>query len=155
MRRFIQDNGGSAVIGAAFMILILCTLTFVIYSVVTVYANYQTAETELQRALTITADKCMENANVRDLELALPVGSAAELLEENMIQTGWILENNNWIKKDGEKLVYSLEGVAIGTEDQSMRFEGMFVMPIPWAMGDITEVRIPMQARVSVLYIDP
>ena len=155
MRRFIHDNCGSAVIGTAFMILILCTLTFVIYSGVTVYANYQTAETELQRALTVTVDKCMENAHVRDLELSLPVGSAAELLEENMIQTGWILGNDNWIKKDGEKLVYGLEGVAIETEDQSMRLEGMFVMPVPWAMGDITEVRIPMQARVSVLYIDP
>jgi hypothetical protein len=154
MKRIIKNNRGSAVIGAAFMILILCTLIFVICSGVTVYANYQTAENELQRALTVTVDQCMENATVRDLELDLPAGLLTELLKENMIRAGWILEDNNWIKKDGEKRVYCLDSVEIKTEDQSMRLEGMFVMPIPWVIGEITEVRIPMQARVSVLYID-
>ena len=69
MKRFLKDQKGSALLVSLFIILILFTLSFTIYSAVSVCSRYQMCENELQRAAIITVDKSMENANVRDVVL--------------------------------------------------------------------------------------
>ena len=95
MKHFIKDNTGSALIWTIFLILILITLSVVVYSGVTVYAKYQSCETEVQRAATVTVDKNMDNAHVRDLVLDVPAESAAESFYTNMTETGFVYERAN------------------------------------------------------------
>lgn len=154
MRRFIQDTRGSAVIWALFLILILFTLSFVIYTGVTVYAKYQSCETDLQRAVTVTVDAGLLNANVRDLQLDVPASSVQALLAENMTDAGWTQEDGIWIKRDHDKLIYALEDTKVTAEGKTLRIDTTFAMPSPWAVGGMTEIRIPMTVLSSVLYIE-
>ena len=154
MRRFFQDTHGSTPIWAAFAILILFTLSFVVYSAVTVYAKYQTCETELERASVVTVDMSMVNPNVRDSVLNIPVIPAKALLEANLTDAGWTRVDGNWTKRDGGKLIYSLEDMKITVEEKTMQIKATFAMPAPWTIGGMDEIRIPMEARSSVLYIE-
>jgi hypothetical protein len=124
MRRFLQDTRGSAILWTLFLILILFTLSFVVYTGTTIYAKYQTCETELERAALVTVDAGLLNANVRDMQLDIPANIAQSLLESNLTEAGWTREDGRW------------------------------VMPKPWAMSGITEIRIPMTVLSSVLYIE-
>ena len=154
MKRFFREQNGSALIWTLFIILALFTISFTVYSGVTVYAKYQSAETELQRAAIVTVDKSMENASVRDLELNVPSTKAIDMLETNLIDTGWIEEDGDWVKRDGEKHIYSLEDMQIEITDMTMQIDATFAMPLPWAIKDIGYIRIPMQIRTSILYVD-
>jgi hypothetical protein len=154
LMRFMKEQSGSAVLWSLFMILMLCTLSVVIYSAVTVYANYQAAEAELQRAATVSADISMENANVHDLVLDVPAISAAEAFCANLTGAGWVKEDDGWVRYDGDKKLYSLEDMQVEITDMTMRIDATFAMPLPWEIGDIGYVRIPMRIRTSILYVD-
>ena len=97
----------------------------------------------------------MINRNVRDLELDIPAQAAETLIKDNLTQSGWTIENENWMKRNGETLGYYLKDMQISFSGQTMQVQATFAMPVPWAMGDITEVWIPMQIRESVLYVEP
>ena len=103
MKRFIKDTCGSAVIWTLFLILIFFTLSFVVYTGVTVYAKYQKCETELEREALVTVDMGMVNANVRDLSLDIPADTAQSLFEENLTKAGWTQEDGSWLKRDSGK----------------------------------------------------
>jgi len=154
MKRFFREKSGSVPIWVAFAILILFTLSFVVYSAVTVYAKYQTCETELERAAIVTVDMSMVNPNVRDYVLNVPVIPAKALLTDNLTDAGWTQEDGNWIKRDGGKLIYSLEDMEITVEEKTIWIQAVFSMPAPWALGGINEIRIPMEVRSSVLSIE-
>jgi hypothetical protein len=119
-----------------------------------VYAKYQTCETELERAALVTVDAGLLNANVRDLQLDIPADVAQSLLEINLTDAGWALEDGRWVKYDGDKLIYALEGAQLSAQEKTLQLEAMFVMPAPWAMSGVTEIRIPMTVLSSVLYIE-
>ena len=154
MKALIKEKNGSAPIWAAFLILILFTLSFVVYSAVTVYAKYQTCETELERAAIVTVDKSMINANVRDITLDIPALPVQTLLEDNLLDAGWAREDGNWIKRDDGKIIYSLGDMTVEIEGKTMRIDAEFAMPLPWAIGGTNEIHIPMKVRSSVLYIE-
>lgn len=154
MDRFLNDRRGSAIVWTVFAILILCTLTFVVYAGVTVYAKYQMCETDLERVAVITVDKSMVNSNVRDVALDIPAVQAETLLEDNLTQAGWTLENGNWVKRDDDKLIYSLESMSVEIDGRMMHISAVFVMPLPWNIGSMREISIPMKMQTSVLYID-
>jgi hypothetical protein len=154
MRRFLQDTRGSAILWTLFLILILFTLSFVVYTGTTIYAKYQTCETELERAALVTVDAGLLNANVRDMQLDIPANIAQSLLESNLTEAGWTREDGRWVKYDGDKLIYALEDVQLSAKEKTLQLEAMFVMPKPWAMSGITEIRIPMTVLSSVLYIE-
>lgn len=154
MRRFLRDTRGGTPIWAAFLILILFTLSLVVYSAVTLYTKYQTCETELERASVVTVDMSMVNPNVRDSVLNIPVIPAKSLLTNNLTDTGWTQEGGNWMKRDGGKLIYSLEDMEITIEEKTIRIKAIFSMPAPWTIGGMDEIRIPMEVRSSVLYIE-
>jgi hypothetical protein len=137
-----------------FLILILCTLSVVIYSAVIVYANYQAAEAELQRAATISADISMENANVRDLVLDVPAISASESFYANLTEAGWVKKDNVWVRYDGDEKLYSLADMQVEITDMTIRIDATFGMPLLWEIGDMSNVRIPMRIQASILYVD-
>ena len=153
MKNLIKDKDGSAVLWSLFLILILCTLSVVVYSAVTVSANYQSAEAELQRAATMSADISMENANVRDMQLDIP-DSAETQLEDNLTVVGWVKEDNAWVRYDGDNKLYSLENMQVEIADITMQINATFVMPLLWKIGDISNIRIPMRIQASVLYVN-
>ena len=154
IRSFITNTRGSAILWVLFLILILFTLTAVIYTGVTMYAKYQTCETELQRAATVTVNTGLVNANVRDLQLDVPGDTAQPLLEDNLTEAGWTQEDGKWAKYDDDKLIYTLEDIQISAEGKTLRIDGTFVMPSPWELGGVTEIRIPMTVLSSALYIE-
>ena len=154
IKHFMQEKSGSALLWSLFLILIFCTLSVVIYSAVIVYANYQAAEAELQRAATISADISMENANVRDLVLDVPAISASESFYANLTEAGWVKEDNVWVRYDGDEKLYSLEDVQVEITDMTMRIDATFGMPLLWEIGDMSNVRIPMRIQASILYVD-
>ena len=154
MKQFWKDSKGSAPIWAAFLILILFTVSAVVYSGVMIYAKYQTCETEVQRAATVTVDKNMENANVRDLVLDVPAESAVESFYVNMTETGWVLEDRCWSRYKNDQLIYSLEDMAVDVEDKTVSISAVLAIPLPWDIGGIGKVRIPLNVRSSVLYIE-
>ncbi len=154
MRRFLQDTRGSAILWTMFLILILFMLSFVVYTGTTVYAKYQTCETELERAALVTVDAGLLNANVRDLQLDVPADVAQSLLETNLTDAGWALEDGRWVKYDGDKLIYALEDARLSVREKTLRLDATFVMPSLWELGGVTEIRIPMTVLSSVLYIE-
>lgn len=154
MKRFWKDSKGSAPIWAVFLILILFTVSAVVYSGVMIYAKYQTCETEVQRAATVTVDKNMENANVRDLILDVPAESAVESFYVNMTETGWVLEDGCWSRYKNDQLIYSLEDMTVDAEDKTVSISAMLAISLPWDIGGMGKVRIPLNVRSSVLYIE-
>ncbi|HMM06775.1 MAG TPA: hypothetical protein PKD52_08935 [Clostridiales bacterium] len=154
MKHFFQDTRGSAILWTLFLILILFALSAVVYTGTTVYAKYQTCETELERAALVTVDAGLLNANVRDLQLDVPADAAQSLLEGNLTDAGWVRENGRWVKYTGDKLTYTLEDAQLSVQEKTLRLDAMFVMPAPWAMSGVTEIRIPMTVLSSVLYIE-
>lgn len=154
MKRFWKDSKGSAPIWAAFLILILFTVSAVVYSGVMIYAKYQTCETEVQRAATVTVDKNMENANVRDLVLDVPAESAIESFYANMTETGWVLEDGCLDRYENDRLIYSLEDMSIDVEDKTVSISAVLAISLPWDIGGMGKVRIPLNVRSSVLYIE-
>lgn len=154
MKQFFREQSGNALLWPLFIILLLITLSFMVYSGITVYARYQTCENELQQATIISADMNMENANVRDLLLDIPSDSAESAFEDNLTRSGWTVEDGCWEKCENGELMYRLEDTEIEIEERTIEINAIFVTPLPWAFGDITAVSIPMQVRASILYLD-
>jgi len=154
MKRFWKDNTGSALIWSVFIILILMSLSAVVYAGMTVYSKYQDCETEVQRAAIITVDKNMLNANVRDLLLDVPAESAEESFYSNLIEAGWTLENGCWNWYEDGKSVYSLEDMFVDVDGKTVSISATMAIPLPWDIGDLSIVRFPINVRSSVLYID-
>lgn len=155
MKRFIREENGSAPIWAAFIILFLFTFSFVVYAGVTLYSKYQTCETELERAAVVTVDKNMENRNVRDLNLNIPQQPALADLENNLALSGFAQgPDRTWKKYKNDKLLYELRNLNITVNDEWMELSGLFVMPLPWAIGGQSEVAIPIAARVKVIFLN-
>ena len=154
MKRFWKEDTGSALIWMVFLILILITLSAVVYAGVTVYAKYQNCETEVQRAATVTVDKNMLNANVRDLILDVPSESAKVSFFACLTEAGWTLEGGFWNRNEGGKLIYSLDDMTVEVEGKSMSISATLAIPLPWDIGDLSIVRIPINVRSSILYIE-
>ncbi|MHB1314578.1 MAG: hypothetical protein ACYCX2_03740 [Christensenellales bacterium] len=154
MKRFLKDSTGSALIWAVFLILVLCTVSVVVYSGVMIYAKYQTCETEVQRVATQTTNMSMVNANLRDLELDIPAVSAEDYFYENLTETGWAMADGCWRRCEDGKLIYSLEDMTVDIVGKTIRITATFAMPLPWGIGGIGEVHIPIDVRSSVLYIE-
>ncbi len=154
MIRFLKDSTGSALIWAVFLTLILFTVSVVVYSGVMIYTKYQTCETEVQRAATITTNMSMANANVRDLELDVPAIPAEDYFYENLTETGWTMADGCWRRYENGKLIYSLEDMTVDIVGKTIRITATFAMPLPWGIGGIGEVHISLNVRSSVLYIE-
>ncbi len=152
MKLFWEDRTGSAPILAAFLIIVLITLSAAVYAGVTVYAQYQACETELQRAATVTVDTKLDNAHVRDLLLDVPDKSAEEYFYASLTEAGWTLEDGSCNRYEDGRRVYGIEDVAMNIEGKTMAVSAITVIPLPW--GGMGDVHIPLTVRTSVLYIE-
>jgi len=154
MKRFFKDRNGSALIWSLFIILILFTLSFVIYSAVSVYSKYQMCENELQRAATITMDKNMENANVRDVVLDIPA-DAISSFESNLLQLGYIkTADAKWTKTVNDSALYCLDNLKISIEGEAITVTTSVNVNIPWKIANKTTVSFPIRISGRVLYLD-
>lgn len=155
MKHFVRDMRGSTPIWAAFAILILFTLSFVVYAGLTVYTNYMTCETELERATVIAVDSNMENENVRDVNIGIPVQPTQADLESNLAVADFIKSGSqSWKKYEGDKLLYEIKNLTITVENEQIELSGLFVMPLPWTVGGQNEVEIPITARSRILFLE-
>ena len=154
MTKLIKDKKGSAYLWAALIMLAMVMLTAVIYNGVTVYTKYQSAETELQRAITVTVDGSIKNAAVRDLLLDVPVSDAEELFFDHLRELGYERGGTDWIKRVNGKLVYTLTGLEVQTDGRVMEITAVLAIPMLWETDNTAVVRIPIQARAAVLYIE-
>jgi len=155
MKRLIKDTRGSTSLLAAFLAAVLCILAVVVYAGVMVYSNYQTARTDLERAAIVSIDRNMLNQNVRDLEFNIPRDAALADFENNLALSG--LErgaDGTWQRLNGDKLVYEFWKLNATVRGEWLDVTGVFVMPVPWSFGDMTEVTIPISVRSKVLYLD-
>lgn len=154
MKRFLKDQRGNTVIGTVFLILILFTLSFVVYGAITIYSKYQSCETELERAVVVTVDQSMVNKDVRDMELDIPAASAATALEENLTAMGWTRKDGSWVKEANGRSLYRLEGLKVSVDGRRLEITASCVLSLPWEIGGVQEVAIPIRAQTSILYIE-
>ena len=155
MKRFVRDMRGSTPIWAAFIILILITLSFAVYAGVTVYTKYMACETELERAAVIAVDSNMENQNVRDVNIDIPVQPTQTDVESNLAAAGFIKSGSqSWKKYKGDKLLYEIRNLTVTVENERMKLSGLFVMPLPWSVGGQTELEISITALSRILFLE-
>lgn len=154
MTRLFKDKNGSAYLWAAFILLAMVMLAAVVYNSVAVYAKYQTAETELQRAATVTVDSSMQNAAVRDLVLDIPTADAEGLFFNHLRELGYEQTDGDWVKRVDGKVVCTLTVLSVETDGRTMTVSAVLAIPLMWETGGMSTVRIPIQAWSSVLYID-
>lgn len=154
MKRFVKEQDGNALLWPLFIMLILMTLSVVVYSGITVYTQYQACENELQQATVISADMNMDNANVRDLMLDISSDAALMDFEANLERSGWETDGDNWMKHENGKKMYSLEDVRINITDEVIQIAGNCGVSLPWAISQETTVHIPMQVQASIFYLD-
>ncbi len=152
IRRLIHDTSGSAYLWAAFIVLALIMLAAVVYNGVTVYTKYQMAETELQRAATVTVDGSMRNEAVRDLVLDVPVVAEGMFLD-HLRDSGFEQCGSDWRNHVDGKTVYTLEDMKIEVNGRTMKVTAVHAIPLLWEAGGAPVVRIPIQVHSSVLYI--
>lgn len=155
MKRFFQDTRGSALIWAAFALLILFTLSFVVYTGLMVYTKYSACETELERAAVIAVDMNMENSNIRDVYINIPKQPALTDLENNLIAAGLVQSSSHaWKKLEDDELLYEIRSLNVTVHDEWVELSGLFSMPLPWTIGGQTEISIPIAVRSRVIFLD-
>jgi hypothetical protein len=155
MRRFVQDTRGNASLWAAFIAIILCMLSVVAYTGATLYSTYQTAQTELERAANISVDACLINANVRDLLLNIPAADSTQDVNENLVQEGYAQgSDGDWERMENGKICYSLKDLQITVSGEMLNITATVSIPLPWVVGNISSVNIPIHVESKVLYID-
>ena len=154
MKRFFKDQKGNALIWSLFIILILCTFSFVIYSAITVYSQYQACENDLQRAAIIATDKSMENANVRDIILNIPGEEATTSFETNLLKQGYIkMADDHWLRTIHDKEAYSLNDLTISIAGDVITIRASINIYLPWKIANNVTVSFPISAVSRVLYI--
>ena len=68
----IRDKRGSAYVMTAFLILLVCSLALVVYSVAITYNKYLQAQNDLERVLSVSVDEQLRNDHIRDLLVDVP-----------------------------------------------------------------------------------
>jgi flagellar basal body-associated protein FliL len=154
MKRFLKDQCGNALLWPLFMMLILFTLSFVIYTAVIVSSKYQACENDLQRSATIAVDKSMENANIRDIVLDIPVESAEDTLETNLREMGYSkASENTWLKAKDGKTLYSLEDMQVSIQNEILTITGEIKTYLPWRITGYPCISLPVRVVCRALYI--
>ena len=154
MTTLLKDRNGSAYLWAAVILLAMVILAAAVYNGMAVYAKYQAVETELQRAVTATVDGSMQNAAVRDLVLDIPTDDAEGLFFNHLRELGYEQTDGDWVKRVDGKAVCTLTVLSVETDGRTMTVTAVPAIPLMWETGGMSTVRIPIQARSSVLYID-
>ena len=155
MMRLWKDKNGSTYLWALFILLAMVMLAVVVYNSVAVYVKYQTAETELQRAATVTVDASMQNAAVRDLMLEIPSDIAETLFFNNLRNLGYENNGSEWVRRIDGKTDYALTDLKTETDGSTLMVTAVLSLPLMWDISGMSIIRVPIQVLSSVLYIQP
>jgi hypothetical protein len=155
MKILLQDTRGNASLWAAFAAAMLFVLAVTVYTGATLYSTYQTAQTELERAANVSVDASLLNANVRDLVLDIPADSAEQKVSANLISQGFAQEEDgDWARIQDGKPRYHLNDMQITVSGKELDITATLVMPLPWATGSLSTVKLPIHVESQVLYLD-
>ena len=152
-RSFFRQNSGSAPLWAAFLAIILISLSLLIYTGMTLQANYRTAQTELARASSIALDINLENQDVRDLQMNPSIQDVQSKLVRNFFSGGFTRNvEGEWQLKKGNKVLYLLDEWNLVKQDNQYILTGILRISLPW--GPSVTAAIPFHTRVQVLFLD-
>ena len=155
MKRFLHDTRGNASLLAAFLVVVLFLLAVVAYAGATVYSTYQTAQTELERAASVSVDTSLVNANVRDLMLDIPEEDVVQQVDANFSSAGFVQNaNGDWTRMEGGKTLYWLKNAQITVSGRVLDVTATLAIPLPWTVGGFTRIELPISICVNVLYLD-
>lgn len=150
---FIRQNSGSAPLWAAFLVIILISFSLLIYTWMTLQANYRIAQTELERAASIALDINLKNPDVRDLQVNPNIQDVQAKLILNLRSTGFIQNAaGDWQRLKGEKILYMLDEWNLVKQGEQYSLTGILQISLPW--GPAITAAIPFQTRVQVLFLD-
>lgn len=152
----LQNEHGNSILLTTFLLLAMMTISLVIYTISLVYAKYQAAQVELERAGSVSVDRNMENNNVRDLELNIPVTVTQMTLEANLMNTGWEEESaGKWVRRSGGQELYRVSNLNAVVNAGWMDTTGVWSMPLPCLSDTLPAIQIPIAVKSKVFYIDP
>lgn len=152
-RLFVRQNSGSAPLWAAFLAIILISFSLLIYTGMTLQANYLVAQTELERAASIALDINLKNPDVRDLQVNPTIHDVQEKLILNLFSTGFIQNaDGDWQRLKGEKVLYLLDEWNLLKQGEQYILTGILRISLPW--GPAITAALPFQTRVQVLFLD-
>lgn len=153
MKYYVKDTRGSTSLLAAFLAAALCMLAVAVYSGAMIYSNYQTAQTELERAISISVDTNLINANIRDLVLDIPEEEAVAALGNNLEEAGYRYSEDVWQRIEDSNILFSLKDLQTVIDGDRMTITAIFSMTLPWG-AELPRVEIPLQVVSKVLYIE-
>jgi len=152
-RSFIRQNSGSASLWAAFLAIILISFSLLIYTGMTLQANYRIAQTELERAASIALDINLKNPDVRDLQVSPTIQDVQSKFVLNLISAGFTRNaEGDWQQKKGDKFLYLLDEWNLLKQGEQYILKGILRISLPW--GPSITAALPFQTRVQVLFFD-
>ena len=152
----VQNERGNSMLLSILLLLAMMLISLVVYTISLVYAKYQAAQVDLERAGSVSVDRNMANNNVRDIDLDIPASITQDDLEANLMITGWEEESTGtWIRRAGGKEHYRVSGLVAEINAGWMNTSGIWSMPLPWLTDVLPAIQIPISVKSKVLYIDP
>ncbi|MEA4890779.1 MAG: hypothetical protein VB070_15080 [Clostridiaceae bacterium] len=153
LRALVHQNTGSAPLWAAFLAIILISFSLLIYTGMTLQANYRTAQMELERAASIALDVNLKNQNVRDLQTSPSIQDVQSKLILNFFSAGFTRNaEGNWQRKKGDKILYLLEEWHLEKQGEPYVLTGNLQVSLSW--GPALTVIVPFQTQVQILFLD-
>lgn len=155
MKKFIFDTRGNASLWAAFLMVVLFLLAVAGYFGATIYSTYQTAQIELERAANVSVYDSLINANVRDLLLDIPADAAEQKVYANLASAGYLQDaDGDWGRLDGGDSLYCLKDMQVTVSGKMLDVTATLSMSLPWGVGGLLAMELPVSAHVKVLYMD-
>lgn len=151
---FLHDRRGSALVWVLFLILIFFMLAAVLYNVFSLYVNYSAVRDELTRCTSICLDTNVVNSKLRDTITDVDSQPALDVLQQNLLESGWAQEGGAWVKRSGVKIVCRLAGMSVGISGSRLHLTVTVQIPLPMAMADRVAVDFPIDLYARILYIE-
>lgn len=155
MKRLLHETRGNASLWTAFAAAVLFVLAVAVYIGATLYSTYQTAQTELERAANVSVDASLVNANVRDLVLDIPANAAEQKVSDNLVLAGLVKDaGGSWERMESGKTRYCLNNMQITVFGEVLDIAATLDMPLPWGIGSLSVVELPIHIESRVLYLN-
>jgi len=154
MKKFWQDTRGSSSLWAAFFCLILCTFSILIYTGATIYTKYHIAQTELERAATVSVDETLENPAIRDLITDVSSSKVIKAVENNLMQVGYQkAKSGEWRKEVNGKWICSFQDLNLSVTGDQLYVSANLSLPLPWHIDEAV-VSLPITFQTKVLFLN-
>ena len=154
MKKFLHDTHGSSSLWAAFFCLILCTFSILIYTGATIYTKYHIAQTELERAATVSVDGTLENPAIRDLITDVSSSKVMQAVENNLMKVGYRkTKSGEWRKVVNGKWICSFQDLNLSVTGDQLYVSANLSLPLPWHI-DAAVISLPITFQSKVLFLN-